>query len=370
MPFRISEVEPDKSEGAFRRALQYGLSVFQVDLDQSASPFRRALQYAFHDWTEDMSWSRRLLTLVGLFIQVSALGVALLGPSFKAPVHAKRVLPYMVVAILIYAVGLCLMNGMLTSEFVRKTQLEADQLAAEQIQRTLHPQSVGDLPGYQLQTFYKPIRGVGGDYFDVIELPDGRTLLALADVSGKGTPAALLAASIQALVRSISNIAPDPLSLANQVNHHLCRYSPPDRFATAVFAVLSLPTGELTYVNAGHNAPILSSSNRATFLESTGMPLGLANEAEFQCQKVLIPPGGKVLFFTDGLTDGIGGQKPEERVCEVIGNDSERVMSNLKSLLNPKFNEDDVTILLLTRLVGTTQAFSANSEPVDPSRHS
>lgn len=74
----------------------------------------------------------------------------------------------MVVALLIYVVGLCLMNGMLTSEFVRKTQLEADQLAAQQIQQTLHPPRLQQLSGYQLEMFYRPLRGVGGDYFDII----------------------------------------------------------------------------------------------------------------------------------------------------------------------------------------------------------
>jgi serine phosphatase RsbU (regulator of sigma subunit) len=74
------------------------------------------------------------------------------------------------------------------------------------------------------------------------------------------------------------------------------------------------------------------------------MLLGLVSEAEFACQRVIIPPGSKLLFFTDGLTDGIGGQKPEERVCAAIGDDSGRAMSNLKSLLNPEYSEDDVTM--------------------------
>jgi serine phosphatase RsbU (regulator of sigma subunit) len=330
------------------------LSIFQVKLDKSAGPLRRAPQYALYDWRQDMSRSRGLLTFAGLLIQVGALTLMASGRK-----------PFMILACFIYMVGLCLMNGMLTAEFVRKTQLEADQIAAEQIQQTRHPQKLEELPGYQLEMFYKPLRGVGGDYFDVIELPDGRTLFAVADVSGKGMPAALLAANIQALVRSISNGASDPLSLANQVNNHLYRYTPPERFATAVFAQLSRETGELIYVNAGQNPPILSSSG-----QSTGMPLGLIREAKFECHTVIIPPGGRLLFFTDGLTDGIGGQKPEERVCEAIENDSGRAMWNLKSMLNPKFNEDDVTILLLTRLVCTTPGLVANSELVSQSSRS
>jgi len=303
-----------------------------------------------------MSRYSRLLTTVAFLIQLGVVVLALMEPKSKS---------FMFLTLLVYMAGLFLLNGTLTSEFVRKTQLEADQIAAEQIQQTLHPQKVEELPGYQLEMFYKPLRGVGGDYFDVIALPNGQTLFAVADVSGKGMPAALLAANIQALVRSISNIASDPLSVANHVNHHLCRYTPPERFATAVFALLSHETGELTYVNAGQNSPILSSLGHATFLESTGIPLGLVPGAQFQSQRVVVPPGGKLLFFTDGLTDGIGGQRPEERVCEAIGNDSMPAMSNITSLLNPQFNEDDVTILLLTRLVET-----GNCEPVSQSSQS
>jgi len=318
-------------------------NIFRVKLDNSAGLFSRMLQYAFYDWTRDMLWSRRVLTVIGLLIQLSALVLALTRPTK----------PF-ILSLLIYMVGLFLLNGMLTSEFVRKTQLESDQIAAEQIQQTLHPQKLTKLPGYHLETFYQPLRGVGGDYFDVIELSDGRTLFAVADVSGKGMPAALLAANIQALVRVISSVSSDPLSLAQQVNKHLCRYTPPERFATAIFALLARETGELTYVNAGQNPPILSHSDRTTFLESTGMPLGLVPEAVFECRSVIVPPGGKVLFFTDGLPDGIGGDTPEVLLGQAVRN-SGPTMSNVKALLSSKFNEDDVTILLLAR---TTVALS------------
>jgi serine phosphatase RsbU (regulator of sigma subunit) len=103
------------------------------------------------------------------------------------------------------------------------------------------------LPGYELEALNKPLRTVGGDYFDVIELPTKRTLFALADVSGKGIPVAL-AANIQALVRSIASVESNPLALAKQINKHLSRYSPSDRIATAVFLVLSRDSGELIYL--------------------------------------------------------------------------------------------------------------------------
>jgi hypothetical protein len=149
-----------------------------------------------------------------------------------------------------------------------------DAIAARQIQQTLQPATWPSFPGYEIETFYKPFREVGGDYFDIIELPENRVLFAVADVSGKGMPAALLAANIQALVRSIANFAVDPFAFALQINKHLSRYTPRDRFATALFIVLSRDTGELTYVNAGHNPPIVSSSGSTQFLEPTGIPLG------------------------------------------------------------------------------------------------
>jgi sigma-B regulation protein RsbU (phosphoserine phosphatase) len=135
---------------------------------------------------------------------------------------------------------------MLTSEFVRKTQLETDQIAARQIQQTFQPGRLEELPGYEVEAFYKPLREVGGDYFDFIELTANRTLLSLANVSGKGISAALLAANIQALVRSIASMESTPLALAKQINKHLSRYTPRDRFATAMFIVLSRDSGEVS----------------------------------------------------------------------------------------------------------------------------
>jgi len=250
---------------------------------------------------------------------------------------------------LFYVIGWWLMNAMLSSEFVRKTQLEADQIAARQIQQTLQPEKLDELPGYKLETFYKPFREVGGDYFDVIELSGKRTLFAVADVSGKGMPAALLAANIQALVRSIANLEVNLQAMARQINRHLCRYTPSDRFATAVFIVLNRETGELTCVNAGHNAPIVFGSGSTRALEPTGLPLGLFPDAEYESRKAILSPGGVLLVFTDGFTDSISGENPEERVLDALADPSGTTMLHLKSLVDPHFNEDDVTLLLVKR---------------------
>jgi phosphoserine phosphatase RsbU/P len=316
--------------------------IIPATLDKSASPLRRALQYAFYDWTRDMPLGRRIVATLGLVIQatiLSGLLIAIRHPAIAVPLAV------------LFLIGLILLNGALSSEFVRKMQLESDQIAAQQIQQTLQAQNPESPSGYALQTFYKPFRDVGGDYFDVIALPNNRTLFALADVSGKGVAAALLAANIQALVRSIASIDANPLTIARQINNHLSRYTPTDRFATAVFMVLSQESGEMLYVNAGHNAPIVSCSGTTIFLEATGLPLGIFAEAKYESRTAIIQPDGALLLFTDGLTDSINANNPEECLRDVLADSSSSKMNRLKSLIDPELNEDDVTILLVGRPV-------------------
>jgi phosphoserine phosphatase RsbU/P len=325
-------------------------------LDKSAGPIRRALYYASYDWAREMSTSKRIATYIAILLQGYVFYFTLMW-LFRLPdwlslsflVLPRRPASFVLV-ILLFSLGRWIQNGILASEFVRKTQLETDQLAARQIQQTLQPQQLQTLPGYELEAYFKPLREVGGDYFDVIDLPANHTLFALADVSGKGMPAALLAANIQALVRAIASVQCNPLAFADQMNKHLSQYTPIDRFATAVFLVLHRDSGEFTYVNAGHNAPIFFSNGSPTFLEATGLPLGLFPDARYEARTLIMPPAATLLLFTDGLPDSIHADHPESRLCQAFAETTSQTMSNLQSLVDPKFNEDDVTILLLKRL--------------------
>jgi serine phosphatase RsbU (regulator of sigma subunit) len=175
-------------------------------------------------------------------------------------------------------------------------------------------------------------------------------------------PAALLAANIQALVRSIANVDPDPLALARQINKHLCRYTPADRFATAVFIVLSRDSGELAYVNAGHESPIVFCLESTTLLHSTGIPLGLFVGAEYKVGTAVIPPGGALLLFTDGLIDSIPVENPTGLLRDALADDSRRTMATVGSLVDPKLNQDDVTILLLKRTTASTSSSALRPE--------
>ena len=294
----------------------------------------------------------RIVALAGMFIQGYAIwsGVT---RSLVWPVIWPEGFVLFPIVILLYFVGYSIQNAALASEFIRKTQLESEQAAAAQIQRTLQPERIAAPAGYAIETCYQPFRIVGGDYFDAIDLPDGRILLTIADVSGKGMPAALLAANIQALVRSLATEAVDLAELAARINRHLCRHTPGNRFATAVFAVLDPASGVIVYTNAGHNAPILSSAGSAVTLESTGMALGWFETASYDARTMIMPVGSLLLLFTDGLPDSIGGDDPEARIREALANRRTDALTAVRALVDPKFNEDDVTVLLVKRVGGT-----------------
>jgi serine phosphatase RsbU (regulator of sigma subunit) len=319
-----------------------------VNLSRSTRKIRRALHCALYDWTREMPRSRRLITWGGILVQGFAIYAGFTRTLVWPLIWPKSGWLFADV-FLIYFLGYMLMNGMLTSEFARKTQLESDLIAARKIQQTLIPQDLQTLPGYTVEAFYKPFREVGGDYFDVIDLPGGKTLFVLVDVSGKGVAAALLAANIQALVRSIANLNATPESFARQINRHLSQYAPAGRFATAVFLVLDRDSGALTFVNAGHNAPILCSSGITTLLGATGMPLGLFPDAHYETGEAFLDAGNTLLLFTDGLTDSISAGDPERCLRDALAERAGATMSSFKSMIDPQFNEDDVTIMLLAR---------------------
>lgn len=309
---------------------------------------REAVQDASYDWTREMPPFKRVITWAAYLIQGYAL-YAGVTHSLAWPWMWPRGMWLYASVGLLYLVGAWLLNGMLTSELRRKTQMESEQIAARNIQQTLQPKTVEPLPGYDVELFSQPHRSVGGDYFDLIPLSTDLTLIALADVSGKGMPAALLSANLQALVRALASIDADPLQLATKINQHLSRYTPDDRFVTAVFIMLNRETGCLTYVNAGHNPPLVFGGPSPTRLEATGVPLGMFAEARYEARSSAILPGGALLAYTDGLTDAIPADEPEERICDLLAAGPHRAIADVRSLVDPKLIHDDVTIMLVRR---------------------
>ena len=315
----------------------------------------RALQYALtYNWTREMSRSRRAITWAGILIQGYAI-YAGLTRSLVWPFRWPQGPSLYVIVWFLYVLGTAIVNGLLTAEFVRKTQLETDQIAARQIQESLQRPEVGSVREYEFETFYRPFRQVGGDYFDLIQLPGDRMLLVVADVSGKGTPAALLAANMQALVRTAAVADTDLVGLVTRINKHLARYTPQNRFATAVFVLLNSASGNFDYVNAGHNPAVLFSASSATLLEATGLPLGLFDGSSYVCRTSQLAPGTALLAFTDGLTDSIQATEPERRLGDTLvaaaaeSDSAGKIMSKVQALVNMNLVEDDIAVVLLAR---------------------
>jgi len=319
-----------------------------MQLGSFAGPAGRNIKYAFYDWTRELAHTKRIWAWGAILAQGYAI-YCLAVRSLVWPIMWPRPLYVFVISITFFYSAYTVMNALLAAELVRKTRMESDRIAARQIQQTLVPQQLEKLPGYTIESFYKPLREVGGDYFDVINLAANKTLLAIADVSGKGMAAALLSASVQALVRNIANAHGDPLTLAQQINQHLNLYSPSDCFATAVFVLLDRDSGKLTYVNAGHDFPLVVNSASAVPLPATGVPLGLFANAEYTTQSATLNPGGTLVLFTDGLVDSVPGTSLQERLQDIVTSDSGNAVEGIKSLIDAKFNQDDVTFLLVRR---------------------
>jgi serine phosphatase RsbU (regulator of sigma subunit) len=334
---------------------------------QWVASISRGLQYAFYDFTREMPRTKRIITWAAILVQGYSI-YALVTRSFVWPIMWPSPGYVFTVGIVLFYSAYTLMNGLLASELVRKTQLESDQTAARKIQQTLIPQELEPLPNYEIETYYQPFRDVGGDYFDVIALPGEYTLIALADVSGKGMSAALLSANIQALVRSISSAGAEPCALAKRINQHLSRHTPLEIFATAVFLLLNRDSGEFSYVNAGHNAPILFGHRVIKLLEATGMPLGLFKDAKYETRTAQLDPGNFLLLYTDGLTDSIAGDDPEAHLRVALEADTKKTrktMLKLQSLVDSKLNRDDITIVLVARLPLSAAAPTRDSGKLD-----
>lgn len=179
-----------------------------------------------------------------------------------------------------------------------------DSLAiAADIQRGLLPRSVPLVPGYQLTGFQQTCYEVGGDYYDYIELQDGRVWLVVADVSGKGYPAALTMANLQAMLRGLASTNRPIEEAASYLNETLCDSLTSGNFVTLFMGKLQPQTHTLIWVNAGHTPPMIMTKNGIKMLSAEAPPLGLAKEIKYKVSKTYITPGDTFLAYTDGVTE-------------------------------------------------------------------
>lgn len=185
---------------------------------------------------------------------------------------------------------------------VKHEQRELEE--ARRIQHKLLPSSLPQLDGWELASSWQPASGVGGDCFDAIALGPTRLGLSIADVVGKGIPAALLMSNLQAAVRAFATGATDPCELCQQVNRILCGHIAEGRFISFFYCVIDTDVGVLTYSNAGHYPPIVvRGDGRVERLTAGGPVLGVFPDAAYERGRVNVGAGDRLVLFTDGITE-------------------------------------------------------------------
>jgi sigma-B regulation protein RsbU (phosphoserine phosphatase) len=232
---------------------------------------------------------------------------------------------------------------------------EAEASLARETERGLLPREIPDMPGYEICGAWHPASVLGGDYFDARRLNERMLALSIADVAGKGTSAALLVSNLQACVRASGSADVPPAELCRRVNNLMRGNLDRDRFVTFFYAVLD--EHELTYSNAGHNAPILvRAQGTVDRLDRGGIVIGLAADADYEQATLTLYPGDRLLLFTDGLTEACSGSDEEfgeERLIELaiesrsLGAKAieEKVLGAATAFCK-KF-DDDVTLVVL-----------------------
>ena len=176
---------------------------------------------------------------------------------------------------------------------------------AAEIQASLLPASLPTIAGWQLSATLRPARQISGDFYDLLELPDGRLGLLIADVTDKGTGAALFMAMSRTLIRTFAFKHPDqPALIFQSTNTRILSDSRSSMFVTAFYGILDPASGTLSYCNAGHNPPyILRAGATPQPLPNTGIPLGILPDAAWACEQAQLAPGDVLLLYTDGITE-------------------------------------------------------------------
>jgi sigma-B regulation protein RsbU (phosphoserine phosphatase) len=208
--------------------------------------------------------------------------------------------------------AIALENARLHREAVEKERMEREIELAASIQKTILPVSLPVVAGLTLAGANRPTRQVGGDYFDVFPLPDGRTAFCVADVAGKGVPAALLVSTVHACLRILldAGVTDLPVFVA-RVHRHLLGFSSTRRFVTLFFVVFDPVRHEIRYLNAGHNPGLLISRGETTLLPSGGPPIGILPDAIYREAVVPLSPGDTLILYSDGITEAVNAADEE-----------------------------------------------------------
>ncbi len=234
-----------------------------------------------------------------------------------------------------------------------RQRMSREAQEARAIQQALLPKVSPYAPGFAISGLTIQAGEVGGDWYDFIPFDDGCWGLVLADVSGKGTAAALLMSATRGMLRSLADTCKSPAEVLNKLNRLMVEDFPSGKFVTLIYAVLDPANRTLRFASAGHLPPLLVTTDGASFLQSElGMPLGLTR-GEFSDTQILLGEGSRLLFYSDGITEAAGPNDeeygPERLRNHVVGVNAstESVLADVRRHVNGVGLQDDATVILV-----------------------
>ncbi len=303
----------------------------------------------------------RLLIAVPLTIKNDIFGVMLIEEDENARRFRSRRLE--IINGIAQQAALAIQNDLLQQEMVVRERLETEVQLARQIQQTFIPSVLPTHPNWQIAARWRTARQVGGDFYDVIELPENKLGIFIADVADKGMPAALFMALTRTLMRAAIVETSSPAEALRRVNDSLLPDTQQGMFITAVYGELDLAAGTFRYVNAGHNPPFwVKTDGSLDKLTRTAIALGVMEQPLVEEKTIFIAKGDTLLLYTDGLTEAFspdGDLFGEGRLLEAMASLSagtaEEVIQSIEECLNdfvdPLPLADDMTMLAI-RMVG------------------
>src|SRR5216684_3336232 len=351
--YRVSEgLAIDQLWSQFEKDARSSYRLYSVGLDNleaQPSRIRRGRQIAtalFWAILEKLTPARRVLLLAALILLFFPAGSS----SYTDNAGHSEVHEFD-----LHVLGGAIMFVVLLLELADRVVMKRDLEIAKDIQAWLLPGAPLQIPGYQIAYATRPANTVAGDYYDVILRPGrepsaDRVLFVVADVAGKSIPAAMLMATFQASLRTLSTSGVTLAELVVGVNRYACSNSQGGvRFTTAFFAELDPATGDVVYINAGHNVPILRKTSGAVErLEAGGIPMGIFAESPYQMGTTRLQGGDWLVIFTDGVVEAVNQKNEEYGELELIrlvdGGSGSAPAELLRSLLAE-----------LDRYVGSTQ---------------
>jgi sigma-B regulation protein RsbU (phosphoserine phosphatase) len=252
-------------------------------------------------------------------------------------------------------------NARLLEEQIERERLEQELQLASEIQQRFQPTTSPVVPGYEMQGISFPCYEIGGDYYDFIKREDGRLIVTLGDVSGKGTAAALLMSSLHAAVHAQAASHNSLVETISAVNNYLADNTPTNRFVTLFYAELDPQTGSLAFINAGHNPPlIVHAAGTTENLASGGLPLGIRPNAEYKEGRTQLQPSDVLVIYSDGVSEAVSPQGEEfgtSRLYDVVSRNLEASAAGIRDRIEAALTKwaqgtpaaDDITLVIVKR---------------------